>query len=349
MTQLYQDLMNNVESSPGVFYYKDEIVNGATLRIFGYRLASYTDWQKPNALESRGITFDITDESNPRVVCRPMQKFFNLFENPFTMDVDLNEEVMVMPKHDGSLVSFYLLNGQLVCKTKMTHFSEQSEKAMAYLKSNEILYEYVLALAEQGYTVNTEYCSPSNRIVLEYSEEIVFVLNNRHNITGEYEIPRMTEQKTIDVESMINQKGIEGYVCITKTGLWFKVKTIWYHELHKSKESFLSLNKLRIAVANETYDDLYQIASPSERNALDDAYNHYKQFVDNSYRKLLEITTDVPEARKEYAILGQQQLSDCRYLFGIYMKLFGVEFTDDFVYDQLKQTYIALMNRGESV
>ena len=61
------------------------------------------------ALEAYGITFDITDESNPVLIARPIHKFFNLFENPFTESIDYAAIEYVLNKEDGSLISFYWL------------------------------------------------------------------------------------------------------------------------------------------------------------------------------------------------------------------------------------------------
>ena len=44
------------------FYFKDFPLNDAIYRIFNYRLASYTEFLAPNALECRGHMFEVKGE-----------------------------------------------------------------------------------------------------------------------------------------------------------------------------------------------------------------------------------------------------------------------------------------------
>ena len=94
---LYNNLMLLVEQSEDVqtselcsgdnialdaFYFddqKDELT-GKTYRIFNYRLASYTSFQKQDAKNCRGTMFDITDINKPILVSLPPEKFFNYEE-----------------------------------------------------------------------------------------------------------------------------------------------------------------------------------------------------------------------------------------------------------------------------
>ena len=83
--KLYDDLMALVEESEA-FYYKDFLAEGVIYRIFNYRLASYTEFLRPGALECRGHMFEVTDDSREaraiRLASLPVEKFFNLNENP---------------------------------------------------------------------------------------------------------------------------------------------------------------------------------------------------------------------------------------------------------------------------
>ncbi|MFT2622084.1 RNA ligase, partial [Escherichia coli] len=48
------------------------------------------------------------DDILVRIASRPMEKFFNLNETPFTMNLDLSKVKYMLAKEDGSLVSTYL-------------------------------------------------------------------------------------------------------------------------------------------------------------------------------------------------------------------------------------------------
>ena len=56
---LYDELM--ALQSNEAFYFVDQSVGDCDYRIFLYRLASYTEFCLPGALESRGITFLMKD------------------------------------------------------------------------------------------------------------------------------------------------------------------------------------------------------------------------------------------------------------------------------------------------
>lgn len=98
--QMYNDLMNLVSNSD-VFYFQDFEVDGHTYRIFNYRLASYTDFMQPSALECRGHMFEIVGgdkcssqyDSPIRLATLPMQKFFNL--NEVSPDINVLAESLI--------------------------------------------------------------------------------------------------------------------------------------------------------------------------------------------------------------------------------------------------------------
>ena len=166
--KLYNDLIELADTDEA-FFYKDFYVDETLYRVFNYRLASYTDFLKPSALECRGIMFEVKDGLVVRLASLPMEKFFNLYENPMTMDLDLSEVDDVELKVDGSLISTYLhTDHSLRLKTKGSLESDQALDAMAFLEhpDNEEFRMQLQVLAALGYTVNMEWCAPHNRIVL---------------------------------------------------------------------------------------------------------------------------------------------------------------------------------------
>ena len=77
---LYNDLMKLCDENEA-FYYTDQQVDGRYYRIFLHRLASYTDFLEPNALEGRGVMFEMDNEGKDalpiRLASLPFSKFFN--------------------------------------------------------------------------------------------------------------------------------------------------------------------------------------------------------------------------------------------------------------------------------
>lgn len=98
-----------------------------------------------------------------------------------------------MDKEDGSLISsIYLpdINGedQIILKSKASLSSWHCKIALDYLKKPENFkfYQELLNLEKSGYTINFEYTAPENRIVLEYPQENLHVLNIRSRLDGAY-------------------------------------------------------------------------------------------------------------------------------------------------------------------
>lgn len=364
MSKLFNDLMSLCDpQNPQGFYFVDQENDAGTpTRTFGYRIVSYSDWLKPGALEARGITFDISDIQNPKILCRPMKKFFNLNENPFTIGLDLSKISQVMTKEDGSLLSFYWDN-HVISKTKMTHYSEQAKDALELLMTDKELYQEVERLTKLGYTLNFEFVSPKNRVVIFYDKPKLILLNVRHNETGGYmryedlkrnkilsKVLVKSKETKFDIDEVLNSKDIEGYVGILNDGTWFKLKTLWYASLHKTKDNLLAPDKTLIAVANDGYDDLYSLVSTDgEKEYLDKALKVYKDFMSGGYQKIKNLHQSYQGlSRKDYALKGQESLSDERYLFGILMTMFGKDLDDDKLFEDLKTQFIKNVDKFTS-
>jgi T4 RnlA family RNA ligase len=332
MLELFENLMLLCEGEDSPFSFKDHEFGGDTFRIFNYRIASYTDFCKPDALECRGIMFKLQDGKPVRIACRPPKKFFNLNENPFTMNLDHDKIVEFMVKADGSLISSFLWGDKynLGLKSKAALASEQAVWAMEYLNrpENEAFKDEIHELTIKGWTVNMEYVAPENRVVLPYQKPELLVLNIRNNETGltlfhnqVYGCPGLNwvRSKQVDdkekakefVKEIPSMVDIEGFVIRYDDGLLVKVKTEWYLHLHLTKDSIVIPRRLFGCVIAETTDDLRSLFSNDEWalktiKAMEDRvkpqFNHMVQTVESYY------STNKDLVRKDYAIKGQKEL-----------------------------------------
>jgi RNA ligase len=219
--------------------------------------------------------------------------------------------------------------------------SDQAVAANEYLnrpENAEFLKElYVLEYAAN--TVIMEWCAPDNRIVLPYEDAHLKVLGVRNRDTFTYgnygqfekfdwdEIPaRWThiykdvedpEQFLKDIEQAQN---IEGVVVRLNSGQRFKKKCEWYLALHHTKDTINSPRRLFEAVLEEASDDLRSlfhddpmaIAQIEEMEKfVEEKYNHMVDTVERFYERNKHME------RKDYAILGQEELS--RMYFGLAM------------------------------
>ncbi len=348
---LYVNLLGLANESEA-FYFKD-FYNGETVyRIFNYRLTSYTEFLRPSAMECRGIMFQVESESVSakaiRLVSLPMEKFFNLNENPMTMDLDLSVVNSVELKADGSLISTYVHYPDrrrrtpcLGLKTKGSINSDQAIAAMDYLTRHPEFENALLELANLDYTVNLEWCAPDNRIVLSYAEPVLTVLNIRRHSDGGYmdifkpsaagnstwDPIRANYIERLDIDDPVSfvseipaMEDVEGYVVELESGQRIKIKTEWYLVQHRAKDSINSPRRLFEACIEGATDDLRSlffddpvvVAMIEEMETFAEGiYNHTVEQIETFYdrNKGLE--------RKEYAILGQTELE--KRIFGLAM------------------------------
>ncbi|WNL62956.1 RNA ligase [Citrobacter phage Ci1] len=365
MKKLYKNLMKLTEDKDeSKFFFKDAFTSlGTKVRVFSYHIASYSDWLLPDALEARGIMFEMNAKDQPvRIMCRPMQKFFNLNENPMTMNLDLSEILFYMTKEDGSLISTYQDQGYLFLKSKTSVESDQVQQASAWLNQpiNASFKEALKDVTNQDKTVNMEWVSPENRIVLGYSEPALIVLNIRDNKTGEYLDPQtifringlrgnvvQMFEPDADPEAWVKRTresiGIEGYVAVMKNNI-FKLKTDWYCSLHHTKDSISNPKRLWECCAENATDDLRQMFE-ADKVSLE-RINEFDQLYADSFSEALCYVKNFYDKhrgqdRKSFAVAGQiaTKEDDKRHLFGLIMLTFN-GFDSDKMIEQIKTTLV---------
>lgn len=348
--KIYNDLMALVSEPESPFYFVDHLMNGVKFRVFTYRLASYTDFLKPSALECRGHMFEINGDEYVALAALPPQKFFNANENPMAMGLDYSKTVLVMDKLDGSLMTTYQLPiaDRVMLKSKTTLTSDQANAANEWLglEKNGNLKECLNYLREKHYSVSLEWTSPKHRIVLPYQESNLTVLCARHLYDGSY-MPyeelksiiknfhcethmvvnytnSISEDRRLDfIQNIPHMTGIEGYVIMLEDGQMVKIKTDWYCALHHTKDSVGSDKRLFECVVLEAHDDLRAMFP-------DDAYLIGR--IDDMESKVKKIYADIDENaimfyhanmdldRKSFAIKAQAKVP--KMYFGIAMNLY---------------------------
>jgi len=312
------------------FYSVENEWGGEIFTTFTYRLAAYSEFKDNEhlgSLEARGITFR---NSDGKCVSRPMGKFFNLLENPYTESVDFNDVDVIQVKEDGSLISTVNTGYEFMLKSKTAFYSDQAKLATRYLKGDVVYYHLVSNYLKDNptHTINFEICSPENRIVLMYHNTQLVILNIRDNDTGEYyNIPENLQPYEADYltasnpehfinsiyEMTENEHGnlIEGFVIKLKSGLWFKVKTDKYSALHRAIDQIkLPKHMLEVILLDAADDikvcfkdtpDLLQPLLDMEKQVIP-FFNNMVTIVEDFYVSGGELT------QKEYAIKAKELL-----------------------------------------
>ena len=333
MNTLYENLMALCENNDTPFYYSDQsIVPGEYYRIFSYHFTDKDSWMLPDALEARGIMFEVTRDGEPlRIAARPMQKFFNKGEVDF---IDYGVPEYVMNKVDGSLISSYKdKNGIIRLKSKTSIGSEYAELAMQILANDSDLKLFVMDCEQRGYTVNMELISPvpKFRIVLYYPVSRLVVLNARHRYSGEYlpmaEIPCNLFAGNVDhdvLNHLDTATNVEGYIVIDDKKNWWKEKCKWYLERHRAKDFVNQPLAFVELVLKDEADDVFALLEdqPEILKEMQDLQHKVISFAN----KLVNTVNGYYEAnkhldRKDYAIKGQEELSSLE--FALAMMHFG--------------------------
>jgi len=134
--------------------------------------------------ELRGIKFN-TKTGN--IICRPLQKFFNIGEKEETQlqELDFSQPHTVYTKVDGSMIVPFMTDDGIRFGTKMgiTDVGLQAEKVV---KENPNIMEFSKWCIENQISPIFEFTAPDNQIVIAYSKAELTLLAARHMITGEY-------------------------------------------------------------------------------------------------------------------------------------------------------------------
>src|ERR1035437_217301 len=137
--------------------------------------------------EFRGLKFDL--EGN--IICRPYHKFFNVGERAETSleNIDVSQPHIILDKLDGSMINFFMIGNRPVWATKMGE-TEVSDQVVEWLKSqpdrNERYESFAKELFYVGYTAIFEWCSNTQRIVIDYPVSNLILTGVRNMVTGEY-------------------------------------------------------------------------------------------------------------------------------------------------------------------
>ena len=339
--KLYNDLTQLIKNDEA-FFAKDFFLEDRTYKIFNYRLASWTSFQSPGAMDSRGIMFDVTNPEKVVLVSSPPQKFFNYEEGGVDHTKGKFGDKMV--KMDGSLISSYIHNDQLYMKSKASLFSSQALDSMKFLnkEENKDFKDELTKLAKSGFTINLEYTSPENRIVIPYQKEDLTVLSVRSNLDGQnyfasklikylekeggYDtiIKKMVKFESLHgqeidqikyMEDVRKEQEGEGYVIevvLSDTNSYLtKGKNIKYIALHQTKDSVNSPKRLFESIIEEASDDLrsmfaddpYVLSKIKEmEDHVQPIFNHIVKTVEDFHAKNKNLE------RKDYAIKVQKEV-----------------------------------------
>lgn len=298
-----QQLIDKLEDKPE-FCIKTETLKDKTFNIYSYNVAFKETFQDNIDREFRGITFN-----NGNIVSLPYNKFFNIGENVFSNpDKIKNREhkFIVTVKMDGSMISPVIVDDTIFFKTKKSFYSDvaaevNENKYSLITKEQE---EYIIRdFKENGNTHIFEYCSPNNRIVLNYKNSSLNKICSRNIYTGKYNYTGHNVSSIIIdnfnrginhfIDFVKDLEDIEGFVLYdTENNELYKIKSNWYCDLHRIMTD-LSDKKILELIINDKIDDIIAIAELNQhdllKEKLENIFNRYKEMYYNYKLKTGEI------------------------------------------------------------
>jgi RNA ligase len=341
----YQDCLNLCDSKDSPFYETKMVIDGYSVSLFNYRLATNSDFKKEFAKELRGICFVFNADGTLFKRYLLLQKFFNLNQTEETLfDNVKNFKIKsVNNKEDGSLATFIKLpNGKVIGKSKMGFDNDQANAISKIYANNTSIKNFVDYCLDRDIIPVFEYVSPFNRIVLRYKSDELILLKLRDNVTGNYlEIEPLLEKfphikfanseffhGTLSelVDNVVDEKDKEGVVvhCLDTSGndFLFKIKTKWYVELHSLYTEDVNRENILIGyILDEKVDDILA-QFPEEDVEIRDRINSISSVVkleissivdkvDDLYKKYLDLGSD----RKAFALTYLDKDPLAKYCF----------------------------------
>lgn len=293
------------------------IANKGLYTVIDYRYVMSDSFDHPLRKECRGLKFcSLTGE----LLARPLHKFFNWGEKPETglEQIDFSNDHVVMEKMDGSMIHPCLLTSldtegqrydELVLMTRMGH-TDVAKAAERLFLDNPVpmaindgcagddlpylinLRQALRDMVEDGFTPIFEYVGPDNRIVEEYTEPKLVLLQVRETETGVYAhadllqsyarilgvecaptYPAFTQHA--DVLAIHDRDtGGEGVVLVFDNGLFVKIKSDEYRRLHRIKDDVTREHDLAVVILDDKLDDalpLFDAVTKANVEAFRDA------------------------------------------------------------------------------
>lgn len=272
------------------------------------------DYKAAIRRECRGIIFD---SATGDIIRRPFHKFFNVNEREETQEyvVDLSRPHTILEKLDGSMISPFTVNGEMIWGTKMGA-TDVAKPVEEFVKKNPQYDKFARVCMEGEMWVPIfEWCSRKQRIVLDYKEDQLILTAMRHlntgayasygqliNAGGLYNIPvvRAFEPQT-DMKAFIEYtrdlEDLEGFVVRFDDGHMLKLKCHWYIQIHKAKEAILQDRNIVELILDEKLDDIKAHLPIEDRDRLD-------QFEDDFNKSVVGIVQTIVEAHVRLKISG---------------------------------------------
>lgn len=266
-------------------------------------------------------------------------KFTNVGEKPdlFPVPTSLKNSTVVL-KLDGSTNIIDYIDGEYHCRSRGTFDAKQIENGHEFYQVFDKYPQVKQWLRENpNYTLITELCTPSNRIVIYYPEVEHYLIGavNKDNYS-------FLNQKQLDIladsllmprpetysfnsvaellESVKLWEGKEGVVWETSAGYLLKVKAVDYLKKHAFKSNLSIKNLLELFLDNpdQTKDEFlnfiesnfdYECRAMSDK-IINEIFDAAEQVTNIVFKVMNFVASHRYDARKEFALNAKNNLGE---------------------------------------
>ena len=280
-----------------------------------------TDPQAQIRRECRGLKFDAQTGS---IIARPYHKFFNVNERAETQANSLNlaEPHQILEKLDGSMIHAVPVGREFRFCTKMG-ITDVSLPVEEFVVRNPRYYQLVRDMYELGTTAIFEWCSPQQRIVIDYGHDQLILTAIRDTVTGvywiydnlraigtEYNVPVVGQLAgtMANMEHLIAHTrdlvDVEGYVVRWANGHMTKIKADHYVLLHRTKDQVRLEKSVVELLVSERADDVKPLLDSKDLEKFVQFENDFWHGVDQTTVQLEEVYAQGNryESRRDFAV-----------------------------------------------
>lgn len=286
--------------------------------------------------ECRGLTF----YKDGRIAARKFHKFFNVGERPETLPsaIDWTTQHSIFDKEDGSMITPFWNGDDLQWHTKMgdTDVAKLVWPVLDRWIKMGVPADYI-GFAEycriQGLTPMFEFCSRSQRIVVDHPVDRMPLLAVRDNVSGLYlnyetllaygetfkiEIVKQHPLTSIEDADMFLSDtagllGIEGFIIAFEGGARYKVKTDEYRTIHRVVSDLASEKSVVRLLVEDKLDDALPMLSPEDVEMVQEFARRFAEGIEKTVSTVTEMASAgraATEDQRAFAGWVQTQVPD---------------------------------------
>jgi RNA ligase len=304
--------------------------------------------------ECRGLIFR---KSDGKIIRRPFHKFFNVGEKDETQPDVIQavlDDTSSLEKLDGSMIAPFRVGETLFWGTKMGN-TDVAKLVDPFLAKNPNYVIFANMWISMGATPIFEFCSRSQRIVIDYPEDRLVLTAMRFMKSGKYVPYHILRGEAADFgievvgELTFDQaaRDVEGVVLRTSEGHMLKMKCESYLRIHKAKDKITVEKNAVAAIINNEIDDVMADLAPEDRQRvleLDDCLHAFLETRANELQ--IQVMEDVEEFkdRKTYALTCQHPQFQKAATFKLWDNPSGAY---QYLFDQMSKSLSKEVNYNE--